>query len=638
MYSNYCKTRNKVQRDIKKAKSSYFRDKISENKSNPKKLWQHLKSLGYSSKSKDQSQVVINIDGDLCFDTTKVANYINRFYTSVASKLVQCLAPSSGRFDTDSDNFHDYYNQMGVSENDFHLSAVSADFVHKELDRLNPSKSTGLDEIPARFLKDGAASLKDHLTHIINLSISSNTVPNEFKLARVRPLFKKNSRSEAGNYRPISILCVASKLLERAVYTQIENYLRDNDILYSFQSGFRGTYSTDTCLIHLTDHIRSEMSKGNYTGMVLLDLQKAFDTVDHVILCNKLRAMGFSSVDWIRSYLSDRKQIVNVNKVDSDPRNITCGVPQGSLLGPLLFLCYVNDMPVSVKCKLILYADDSALLISHKNPQYIADMLSRELDSCREWLIDNKLSLHLGKTESILFCSKYRIRKSGAFLVTCNGEKIAPTTSAKYLGVTLDQNLSGDSVANDVIKKAAARLKFLYRQAKSLNESSRKILCSALIQCYFDFACSSWYSPLSQQYKKKLQIMQNKIVRFILDLGPRSHIGQDELDRVGFLSVKDRVQQLKLNMVFKIFHGTSPDYLKSNFTRLSTLHTYSTRGSPYNFHVPKTQGQACSTFFFTAIGHWNNLPSNIKEINNISRFKKAVKKHLSDQARLLEQY
>jgi hypothetical protein len=130
--------------------------------------------------------------------------------------------------------------------------------------------------------------------------------------------------------------------------------------------------------------------------------------------------------------------------------------------------------------------------------------------------------------------------------------------------------------------------------------------------------------------------MQNKIVRFILNLGPRTHIGQEELDRVGFLSVKDRVQQLKLSLVFKIFHGTSPDYIKLNFTRTSATHVYSIRGSPYNFFVPRIQGQACSTFFFTAINHWNSLPNNIKQINEISMFKKSVKRYLSDQARLLE--
>ena len=208
---------------------------------------------------------------------------------------------------------------------------------------------------------------------IWHISLIFQSLPVDFKTARVKPLFKKNSRSEIGNYRPVSILSVASKILERAVYVQLESYLKEKNILYGFQSGFRQSYSTDTCLTHLTDFIRNKTSLGNYTGMVLIDLQKAFDTVDHVILLKKLEALGVSSVDWIKSYLCGRTQIVNVNRVDSTPCDISCGVPQGSILGPLLFLCYVNDMPISVDCKLLLYADDSALLVSGKDPKLIAE-------------------------------------------------------------------------------------------------------------------------------------------------------------------------------------------------------------------------------------------------------------------------
>ncbi|CAL4126167.1 unnamed protein product, partial [Meganyctiphanes norvegica] len=195
-------------------------------------------------------------------------------------------------------------------------------------------------------------------------------------------------------------------ILERAVFVQVQKYLNDNNILYEFQSGFRKSYSTDTCLINLMDHIRMLVSKGKYVGMVLLDLQKAFDTVDHEILCKKLEGMGIDFTEWFKSYLGGRQQVVMANETTSEPGIVSCGVPQGSILGPLLFLCYVNDMPMSVKCKLLLYADDSALIVSGSDPRAIASLLSKELESCRQWLMDNKLSLHLGKTESILFGPK----------------------------------------------------------------------------------------------------------------------------------------------------------------------------------------------------------------------------------------
>ena len=630
IYAQFCKIRNQIQRDIKKAKASYFSNKIEENKNNPKGLWKQFKSLGYSSKGKDQSQIVLTVDGEKCFDLKRVADCFNDFYTNVAGNLVTNLPPSKGLFTTDSNVFENYYKEKGVESTSFSLSPIPADFLYKELCALNPNKSTGLDAIPARFLRDGAIAIKDHLAHIISLSISSASVPNDFKSARVKPLFKKNERSEVGNYRPVSILSVSSKILERAVYVQLESYLREKNILYGYQSGFRGSFSTDTCLTHLTDYVRKHTSVGNITGMVLIDLQKAFDTVDHVILLKKLEAMGVSSVEWFRSYLCDRTQIVNVNQVDSAPLNISCGVPQGSIFGPLLFLCYVNDMPISVDCKVLLYADDSALLVSVKDPKMVADELSKELDSCRQWMIDNKLSLHLGKTEAILFGSKRKLNYVQDFSVKCNGKTINNSSSVKYLGVNLDNTLSGESIASNFIKKTSGRLKFLYRHSNCLIFKSRKTLSSALIMCHFDYACSSWYSAISQKYKKQLQILQNKVVRFILDVGPRTHIGQNELDKVGMLSCKDRIVQLKLNHVFKIFNDTCPHYLKFDFTRVSSLHKYNTRGSPFNFVVPLAKGQAKFTFYRIAIHYWNSLPNEIKSISDFNLFKKLVNKHLVD--------
>merc|ERR1712055_388294 len=267
---------------------------------------------------------------------------------------------------------------------------------------------------------------------------------------------------DVGNYRPVSILCIVSKILERAVLVQLEKHLNENNLLYANQSGFRKSYSTDTCLISLMDHIRMEMSQGKYVGMVLLDLQKAFDTVDHDILCKKLEAMGLDFTDWFKSYLGNRKQIVIANGVSSQPKTVKCGVPKGSILGPLLFLCYLNDMPISLTCKLLLYADDSALIVSGSDPNVIADLLSNELKSCRDWLIDNKLSLHLGKTETILFGTKRKLKHINNFLVKCDDIILTNVRRIKYLGLILDNDLSGESIVCNILKKAGGRLKCIY--------------------------------------------------------------------------------------------------------------------------------------------------------------------------------
>ena len=509
------------------------------------------------------------------------------------------------------------------NSNKFVLHTVNEDFVFKELSHLNPFKSTGLDNIPARFLKDAAVFLKIPITYIINMSVVENKVPEELKSARVVPLYKKGNKSEVGNFRPVSILSIISKILERAVYSQLKAFLVKNNMLYDLQSGFRGNYSTDTCLIHLTDHIKTQTSKGLYTGMILLDLQKAFDTVDHSILCDKLKAMGIGSVEWFQSYLSDRMQTVQVNDTYSNIEQITCGVPQGSILGPLLFLCYVNDMSLSISsdCKLMLYADDSAILFSHKDVNVISDRLGKELRSCSNWLIDNKLSLHLGKTECILFGSKRNLSKNKVLSINYDNYIIESTSSVKYLGLVLDNTLSSESCANDIIKKVNSRIKCLYRHGNVLNQYLRKTLCNSLIQCLFDYSCSSWYYSLSKSLKLKLQVTQNKVIRFINNSGPRTSVKGNILKELNMLNVEDRVSQMTLNHVHKICYNKCPSYLKDHFTKISAIHNYNTKGSSFNFHVPCINSSTSNTFYYNAILVWNGLPDRIKEIKNHYYFK-----------------
>ena len=351
------------------------------------------------------------------------------------------------------------------------------------LNSLSSFKATCLDGIPARFIKESSSIIAGPLCHIINLSIIQGVVPDDLKSARVVPLYKKNDKTEVSNYRPVSILSIVSKVLERVMYDQLEQYLSENSILYELQSGFRHGFSTDSCLIHLTDFIRFQMDKGNLVGMILLDLKKTFDTVNHSIFLMKLKAIGLSEspVRWFSSYLSDRRQLVDLSGTYSSPGTISCGVPQGSILGPLLFLIYVNDMSAVVENKLLLYADDSAILVPAKSKQEIETRLSHDLDILSQWLICNKLSLHLGKTESILFGSKQRLKSQSQLDINCNGQSIESREEVKYLGATIDNNLSFETMARSVIKKANGKLKFLYRKSQFLTRYTRKRLVSSLV-------------------------------------------------------------------------------------------------------------------------------------------------------------
>ena len=249
--------RNSIQREVKKAKTNYYRNKLDENMGEPKKLWKSLQNLGYSSKSSSQAKIVLDINGTLQSDTLSVCNHVNKFFTSVASDLTSKLPNVSNDFGVGSDSFEGFYESKGVKSNDFELKYVDEDFIYDELSKLNIHKAVGLDDIAPQFLRDGAKQLAPIITHLVNLSIDSGTVPQDLKLAKVIPLFKKNSRLEVGNYRPVSLLSIVSKILEKSVYVQLEHYLRTKNLIYEFQSGFRPGYSTETCLIFLTDYIRS---------------------------------------------------------------------------------------------------------------------------------------------------------------------------------------------------------------------------------------------------------------------------------------------------------------------------------------------------------------------------------------------
>ena len=379
----------------------------------------------------------------------KVATHFNDFFTYNAASLVNKLPACSGQFG--QSHVVEFYRNKHDTEDMFSLANVTVGQVSKILHSMSSSKATGLDESPAKYLKDGSSVISKLLTHIINLSITTGSIPDDLKMARIVPLYKKNSNTHVGNYRPISVLSVISKVFEKVVCMQLSAYLSENRLLYEFQSGFRSSYSTDTCLIHLTNYIKLDNDKGNFTGMVLLDLQKAFDTVDHTILLNKLKWLGADdlTVQWFRSYLTSRTQVTDISGT------MWSGVPQGSILGPLLLLLYVNDLASAVICKLLLYADDSALIASGKNVADIESTLSYELEYVSNWLIDNKVSLHLGKTQSILFGTKRRLSTGVKLNVICNGNVIESKSKVTYLGVTLDQFISGEIIASNILYQSS---------------------------------------------------------------------------------------------------------------------------------------------------------------------------------------
>ena len=322
VFDDFKRLRNKVQTLVKKAKLDFYKHELEVNKNSPKKLWKILSGLGVPSKSNKtpSSTIGLDINGSINFDKFTVAEKFNEFFSTVASNLVTKLPMALGRFS--SAFYYSFYADKGATLNSFELQNLTEKETLGLLRGLGRDKATGLDDdILARFLRDGANIIANPLTHIINLSISTGTIPEDMKSARVVPLHKKNSKTGTGNYRPVSVLSCISKVLERAVYHQIEPFLNKNNLVYELQSGF----STDTTLTFLPDYIRCKIDKGDLTGLVLLDLQKAFDTVDHNILLSKLSAIGLNltSVNWFKSYLTQGSQLVEVDGTRSETRNVT---------------------------------------------------------------------------------------------------------------------------------------------------------------------------------------------------------------------------------------------------------------------------------------------------------------------------
>ena len=301
-----------------------------------------------------------------------------------------------------------------------------------------------------------------------------------------------------------------------------------------------------------------------------------------------MHCLGFSepTIQWFRSYLTNRLFSVNLGNEFSSSGKLSSGVPQGSVLGPLLFLPYVNDMPQAVNCEVLLYADDPCLICMGKYIKTIEDQLNKDFTSLCEWFFDNKLSIHFGeqKTESILFGTTKRLKNSRNLDFRYKDIAIKQYSKVTYLGCILNNNLSGVAMATKVLGTIIGRLKFLYRKQKFLDFSLRRLLCNALIQPHFDYACAAWYPNLNKRFVKKIQICQNKCIRFCLKLKNRDHVDVKEFREINWLPTKERFEQCVCANIFKFFKNMSPACTSELYKPFS--HGHNTRRSNCRLQLP----------------------------------------------------
>ncbi len=290
----------------------------------------------------------------------------------------------------------------------------------------------GLDGISSYILKIAGSVISKGLAKIFNISISTGIFPDSWKTAKVAPIFKEGNKSEMGNYRPISILSTVARVFERLIYDQLSSYMEKNKYLSKYQSGFRKFHSTITSMLKNANDWLINMDKGNYNGVVFFDIKKAFDTVDHEILLCKLHKYGISGVelDWCKSYLSNRKQSCFLNGENSSFKIVECGIPQGSCLGPLLFIIYINDLPNALKNMTpSIFADDTGISVSSNSVLDIQRLLREDISTIQCWMHENKLTLNALKTEFILIASKPRLKEiEETFCIEVHGQSIGHHT------------------------------------------------------------------------------------------------------------------------------------------------------------------------------------------------------------------
>jgi len=434
-YKSY---RNKLTILIRTAKKQYYSNYFESNFNNMKKTWAGINSLITTKKTKTKTLSCLkdpSTDRNE-HDDLKLSNIMNLHFSSIGSKLANKI-PHSDK------HFSDYLKTTNQC-NSFFFNPVTKYEMEDEIAALDSKKTHGLYSCPVDLLKASKHLISEHLAFIINTSISRGQYPSKLKLAKILPVYKSDDETDPNNYRPIALLSIYNKIFEKLVYKRLINFIDQNNILNKSQYGFREKHSTQHAILDIISKIQSNIDHKLFSCAVFIDLSKAFDTVDHKILLGKLNLYGIRGIinDWFKSYLQNRRQTTLINQKISGKNDMVLGVPQGSVLGPLLFLLYINDISaISKTLQFHLFADDTNILYSNKCLKSLEKKMNDELKKLYEWLITNKLTLNIKKSNFVIFSS---LRKKVHYEVNLkiNCVPLENKNYVKYLGILLDSNLT----------------------------------------------------------------------------------------------------------------------------------------------------------------------------------------------------
>ena len=535
------------------------------------------------------------IDGISVTDRQIIAIRFNKFYVNIGPSLEKNIPVTQ----TDPEEYLDIPNM-----NSIFLASTDELEVSKIIKNLKIS-SPGWDNVSSKVVKNAYQYFVRPLVHILNISLMNGHVPRELKIARVMPIFKSGDKKIISNYRPVSVLPCFSKILEKLVYKRMINFITKYDILYKYQFGFREKHGTSLALSFLIDNIVSAHEKGQCVLGIFIDFSKAFDTVNHQILYKKLANYGIRgmALNWIKSYLSDRTQFVEFQGVKSGNENITCGVPQGSILGPLLFLLYVNDIvKASQEVLTILFADDTNIFKAGTNIDMMISSMNNELDNIVKWLQANKLSLNVKKTHYIIF-KPGRTSVSPTSNIRINNQIVQQEMSTTFLGVVLDSKLSWGLHVQKIKMKMSKSIGIISKARKILNRKTLLTLYYSFIYPYMSYCVEVWGNA-AKTYTDSLLKLQKLCCRIIT--GSKRLTPSEPLFRcLKILKLPDIYEYSVMLFMFKFYNGLLPQTMSTLFQQMDSTKTMVTR-QRHNLLLPCYKSlTACNSIRFQGSKIWN---------------------------------
>ena len=497
--------------------------------------------------------------------------------------------------------------------------------VQKMLEGLDPGKASGPDNIPPTVLKQLAPTLGPILTDLFNRSYQTGVVPQDWRDANVAAIFKKGKKTLAANYRPISLTCICCKLFEHVMTRHVMQHAENHNILYGLQHGFRSGLSCETQLVEFVHDLAGNCHRGHQTDVLVMDFSKAFDKVGHDRLLAKLEHYGITghTQTWIRHFLTGRRQRVVLDGEYSDQVAVTSGVPQGSVLGPCLFLLYINDLAEDLESVVRLFADDTIAYLTIDSQSDVA-RLQRDLDRLAHWEALWQMEFHPDKCQVLRVSKKHKPTYCGSY--TLHGQLLEIVDQAKYLGVTIQGDLRWDTHVTNITKKANSTLAVLKRNVRVPSKCIKAAAYKALVRPHVEY-CSTVWDPSTKHLSKKLEMVQRRSARWVCNsyrTGPNSTGPTEMINDLDWPPLQTRRQNARLSLLYKMAN----DLVHMSSRTLLTPYPYFTKNMPTHAFTPldllPSKSYFSNTFFPRTVQEWNKLSQSTATAPSWEAFKASL--------------